>query len=235
VTVHNDRQLLFQLLWTDFNFFVAYFFPVVRPEVPFDNAWYVQALCHALQEMLTTSRSRVIINLPPRALKSTIASVLFPAWYLGRNPEKRVLCASYNDQLSKTFSRDFRRVIEHPVFREAFPRFRLGAKVAEGEIATTLNGYRLATSVGGPATGRGADLIIVDDPINASAVTSEAERSMVKAWFDTAIQNRLDRQRAIFSSSCSACMKMISPATCCARRAAGSRSCFPSTTPAPIA
>ncbi len=148
--------------------------------------------------MLTTGSSRVIINLPPRALKSTIASVLFVAWYLGRNPEKRALCASYNDQLSKTFSRDFRRVVEHPVFQAAFPRFRLGAKVAEGEIATTLNGYRLATSVGGMATGRGADLIIVDDPINASAISSEAERNMSKEWFDNAIQNRLDgRARAI--------------------------------------
>jgi predicted phage terminase large subunit-like protein len=194
VNASTDRQLMLQMLRSDFNFFVAYFFPVVRPEIPFDNAWYVQALCHALSSILTTSSARVIINLPPRALKSTIASVLFPAWYLGRKPEKRVLCASYNDQLSKTFSRDFALVVKSPMFRAAFPRFRLGSKVAEGEIATTLNGYRLATSVGGMATGRGADLIIVDDPINASETGSEAERTAVKDWFDKSIQGRLDRQ-----------------------------------------
>lgn len=194
MNIQNERQVLLEALRGDFNFFVACFFRIVRPEIPFDNAWYVRALCHALSSMLTKSSSRVIINLPPRALKSTIASVLFPAWVMGRNPEKRILCASYNDQLSKNFSRDFARVVKDPLFQEAFPRFRLGAKVAEGEIATTLNGYRIATSVGGMATGRGADLIIVDDPINASEIGSEAERIAVKEWFDKSIQSRLDRQ-----------------------------------------
>ncbi len=194
MNVQNERVAFLTLLREDFNFFVACFFRIVRPEIPFDNAWYVQALCHALSSMLTKGSSRLIINLPPRALKSTIASVLFPAWVMGRNPEKRILCASYNDQLARNFSRDFARVVKDPLFQEAFPRFKLGVKIAEGEISTTLNGYRIATSVGGMATGCGADLIIVDDPINASEIGSEAERTAVKDWFDKSIQSRLDRQ-----------------------------------------
>jgi predicted phage terminase large subunit-like protein len=138
--------------------------------------------------------SRLIINLPPRALKSTLASVLLAAWYLGRYPEKRILCASYNDRLASQFSRDFRRVIEDPLFREAFARFKPGSKSTETEIFTSLNGYRIATSVGGTVTGRGANLIIVDDPINASDISSEAERNRVKEWFDKVVQSRLDRQ-----------------------------------------
>ena len=194
MAVPSDRQLFRCLLRKDFGFFVTSFFQVVRPEVALDEAWYVGALCHALAEMVRQPGGRLIVNLPPRALKSTLASVLFAAWYLGRNPEKRVLCASYNEQLARQFSRDFRRVIEHPLFREAFPQFRPGSKSTETEIFTSLNGYRIATSVGGTLTGRGANLIIVDDPINASEITSESERNRSKDWFDKVVQSRLDRQ-----------------------------------------
>ena len=195
MVARNDRQLLVSLLREDFGFFACCFFPAVRPEVGFDKEWYVQALCHALSNMVRQPGSRLIVNLPPRALKSTLASVLFAAWVLGKAPEKRLLCASYNDQLARQFSRDFRRVVEHPLFREAFPRFRPGTKSTETEIFTSLNGYRIATSVGGTVTGRGANLIIVDDPINASEISSEAERNRVKDWFDKVVQSRLDRQQ----------------------------------------
>ena len=195
MTIRSDEKLFLRLIREDFQFFVMTFFDVVRPEVKLEMAWYVSALCHDLSAMLTGFGERLIINLPPRALKSTLASVLFAAWYLGQNPEKRILCASYNDKLASQFSRDFRRVIEHPLYRAAFPRFQPGTKSTETEIFTSLNGYRIATSVGGTITGRGANLIVVDDPINASDISSEAERNRVKDWFDKVVQSRLDRQQ----------------------------------------
>lgn len=192
--IPSERELFLRAIREDFGFFVMAFFSIVRPDVTLDREWYVKALCHELAGMLDTPGSRRIINLPPRALKSTLASALLPAWYLGRNPEKRVLCASYNDRLASQFSRDCRRVMEDRLFREAFPRFRPGSKSTEAEIFTSRNGYRIATSVGGTVTGRGANLIIVDDPINASDISSEAERNRVKEWFDKVVQSRLDRQ-----------------------------------------
>lgn len=190
----SDEQLVLRLIREDFEFFVRTFFEVVRPEVKLNMAWYVTALCCELSRMLTGPGERLIINLPPRALKSTLASVLFPAWYLGLHPDRRVICASYSDKLASQFSRDFRRVIEHPLYRAAFPRLKPGTKSTETEIITSLNGYRVATSVGGTITGRGANLIIIDDPINAGDVSSEAERCRVKDWFDNVVQSRLDRQ-----------------------------------------
>jgi predicted phage terminase large subunit-like protein len=137
--------------------------------------------------------TRLIITLPPRSLKSICASVAFPAWALGHDPALRVICASYASELAAKHARDCRAVMESTWYREVFPKTRIDpAKNSELEFATRRQGFRLATSVGGTLTGRGGNLVIVDDPLKASDAVSEAKRQLANDWFRNTLYSRLD-------------------------------------------
>jgi predicted phage terminase large subunit-like protein len=160
-----------------------------------DRNWHIEALCCALEDMHRgTKRPRLVVNLPPRTLKSTITSVLFVAWLLGRNPYLKIICASYSDELTRVFSRDTRMLMQSQFYRRLFPGTRLSRdKQSETEFRTTVGGFRLATSVGGTLTGRGGDVCIIDDPIKASDATSDIARNRVIEWFHGTAMSRLDQ------------------------------------------
>src|ERR1700689_4074207 len=113
-------------------------------------------MAHKVSQVATGEVKRLIITVPPRPLKSIIASVALPAWYLGHNPSERVVCVSYSAELAKTHANDFRRVVTDPVYQAVFPRMVL-ARENDSEIHTTLRGGRYATSVGGALTAGGGD------------------------------------------------------------------------------
>jgi hypothetical protein len=117
---------------------------------------------------------RLIVNGPPRYLKSLLGSVAFPAWCLGRRPGTRIVCASYAQDLADTLGRDCRRIVTSDWFERAFPTRLSAQRQAVAEFETTQQGCRLATSVGGVLTGRGADLIIIDDPLKPEEALSQA-------------------------------------------------------------
>jgi predicted phage terminase large subunit-like protein len=189
-----DRTLYLELLRNDFLAFLAFAVPILRQGAQLEPTWYIDALAKELWLVSRGQTTRLIVNMPPRSMKSTIISVAFAAFWLGHNPSARFICASYNDTLTRALAGDFRRLVTHKTFRELFPRFRLDpAKNTETEVRTTAGGYRLATTVGGTLTGRGADVIIVDDPLNAVNAYSASERDKVNQWFDTALVSRLDR------------------------------------------
>jgi hypothetical protein len=92
--------------------------------------------------------------------------VAFPAFLLGLDPTRRIICASYSAELSRKLSKDFRAILDTRWYRAAFPNTVVGSyKDSEGEIELTHRGIRLATSIGGTLTGRGGDAIILDDPL----------------------------------------------------------------------
>jgi len=189
----NDRALFLAALRDDFLVFLAFAVPILRQGAKLERVWYLDALAQELWRLTRGDNQRLIVNMPPRSMKSTVISVAFLAWWMGNNPRARIICASYNDSLARALAGDFRRLVGHPTFREAFPDFRLDpTKNTETEVRTTAGGYRLATTVGGTLTGRGADLIVVDDPLNAVNAWSASERDKVNHWFDTALVSRLD-------------------------------------------
>jgi hypothetical protein len=124
---------------------------------------------------------RLAICLPPRHFKSTIGSVALPAWILGRNPAAKLICASYGEDLAKEFSTQTRRFIMAQSYSEAFPHVQL-EKATDMHLRTPKGGERYATTVGGAITGKGADFIIVDDPMKVQDVDSEARRDDVSNW-----------------------------------------------------
>jgi hypothetical protein len=116
----------------------------------FSRNWSTEAVTHALQKVVSGTTTRLIINIPPRNLKSICASVAMPAFLLGHNPTRK---------LAAKFSNDCRAVMRTDWYQQTFPRIDK-AKDTESEVRTTERGYRLATSVGGTLTGRGGDIII---------------------------------------------------------------------------
>jgi hypothetical protein len=113
---------------------------------------------------------------------------------LGLNPRLRIICVSYSGDLAKKLANDFRAIVESDWYRRIFPRAQIGSKNTETEIEFTERGYRLAVSVSGTLTGRGGDLIIIDDPIKPDDANSESLRKAVNSWYLNTLLSRLDNK-----------------------------------------
>jgi predicted phage terminase large subunit-like protein len=136
--------------------------------------------------------------MPPRHLKSLAASVALPAWWLGHAPEAAIVCAAYAQDLSDKFARDCRAVMQSGWYQTAFLTRLTTQRAALQELITTKGGYRLATSTGGVLTGRGADLIIIDDPLKPADAISGTCRAGVNDWYDGTLYSRLnDKSRGV--------------------------------------
>src|SRR5271157_5556238 len=157
--------------------------------------WHVEVMTAKLAAVYRGEIRRLIINVPPRYLKSLLGSVAFPAWCLGRRPGTQIICASYAQDFADKLARDCRRIIMCDWFERAFPTRLSAQRQAVGEFETTQQGCRLATSVGGVLTGRGADLIIIDDPLKPEEALSQAQRQAANDWFDHTLYSRLNDKR----------------------------------------
>jgi hypothetical protein len=166
-------------------------FGTVHPGKDFMINWHHEAIINLLERSLRGELPRAIVNMPPRHLKSFLISVAWPAFLLGVDPTLKIFCVSYSDELAKTLARDFRRVVESKWYQRLFPKVRL-TKTTENEIATDMGGFRSAISVGGTLTGRGADLIIIDDPAKPEEAISEKARQSLNDWFRGTLLSRLD-------------------------------------------
>src|SRR5436190_11772490 len=131
-------------------------------------------------------------TLPPRHLKSHLASVAFPAWCLGHEPSAEILCVSYAQDLADKLSRDCRRILASDWYQLLFPTRLAPRHQAVPEFETTDQGSRVATSVGGVLTGRGADLIVIDDPLKPEEALSQTQRQAANEWFDHTLYSRLN-------------------------------------------
>lgn len=190
-----DHRTLAAALRQDLSSFIHKAFVTVAPGHAFIPNWHLQAIAWRLQQCLEGGIKRLIITMPPRSLKSICASVAFPAWALGKDPSRRIICASYSAELAAKHARDCKAVMASGWYREVFAGARLSAaKSADLDFETTRRGSRLATSVGGTLTGRGGSLIIIDDPIKPGEATSEATRRTVNDWYDNTLYSRLDNK-----------------------------------------
>ena len=191
-----DIAVLNAILRQNFPSFVRKVFITLSPGQPFIPCWHIAAMAYRLEQVRRGEITRLIINLPPRSLKSIAASVAFPAYVLGQDPTRRIICASYSADLSHKHANDFRAVLVSPWYRRLFPATRIGArKDSEGEIELTRRGFRLATSVGGTLTGRGGDIVIIDDPLKPLDAHYEPKRSAVNQWYANTLLSRLDDKR----------------------------------------
>jgi len=191
----SDVRLLRALLRQNFNAFVEKAFATLAPGQAFDPGWHLRAIGLQLERVRRGEITRLIINMPPRSLKSIMSSVAFPAFLLGHDPTRRIICVSYSGDLARKHANDFRALMEASWYRDLFPGARIGKKDSETEIELTTRGFRLATSVGGTLTGRGGEIIVIDDPLKPDDALSETKRSTANQWFANTLLSRLDDKR----------------------------------------
>lgn len=194
--MNANMRIVQALLRHDLRAFVHKVFVALTPGQTYVRSWHIDAIIYKLERIRRGEIRRLIINMPPRSLKSIAASVAFPAFLLGHDPSKRIICVSYSGELAKKHSNDFRAVLEAPWYRAVFPNTRIGLyKNTETEIELTERGFRLATSVGGTLTGRGGDIIIIDDPLKPDDAMSEIKRTAANQWYINTLLSRLDDKR----------------------------------------
>jgi hypothetical protein len=122
----------------EFSCFVEKGFYRLEPGTAYQHNWHVDHLCWQLSRVARGEIRRLIINVPPRSMKSITASVAFPAWVLGHDPTKRIICVSYAEDLARKLSVDTRTLLDSPWYRELFPRLRLASKRPRNtELITT--------------------------------------------------------------------------------------------------
>ncbi|HET6208017.1 MAG TPA: phage terminase large subunit, partial [Terracidiphilus sp.] len=174
--------------------FVQQAWPVVEPSTPFVPGWHVDAIVEHLEAVTRGQIRNLLMNVPPRHMKSLLVAVFWPAWEWIRWPERRWLYSSYGAQLSIRDSIKCRRLIESPWYQQRWgDRFALTSdQNTKGRFDNDRSGYRLATSVGGAATGEGGDRIICDDPHNVQEAESDAIRKATLDWWDVVISTRVN-------------------------------------------
>lgn len=182
------------LLRQDFSTFVARCFQQLVPDQTYAHNWHLDLLADRLERCRRGELRRLIINVPPRSLKSICASVAFPAFWLGHHPSSQILCASYGQDLADKHALDCRQVMQSEWYQAIFPTRLSRTRNSTQEFTTTARGSRLATSVGGVVTGRGADLILIDDPLKPEEALSESQRTKVNEWFDSTLYSRLNQK-----------------------------------------
>jgi predicted phage terminase large subunit-like protein len=175
----------------DFVSFVEAIFNLLFPGRPFFMNWHIRAIVYHLEQVRLGRIKRLIINLPPRFLKSLIASIAFPAFVLGHDPTKRLLIITYVLDLAAKFAHDSHIVMSSGLYKGIFTGTRI-ARNAASEIVTTRGGHRFGTSLDGSITGRGGDIIIIDDPLKLSDAESNSKREHVNDTYRNTIQSRLD-------------------------------------------
>jgi predicted phage terminase large subunit-like protein len=181
------------VLRNDLMSFIERSFYELNPQTRFSRSPHIEVMASRLEACRENRLRRLIVNQPPRSLKSLAVTVAFPAWVLGHNPAMQIICASYGQELADKHARDCRRLMSSAFYQRLFPNTRLSTeKQSVNEFMTTAQGFRMSTSVGGVLTGRGADLIILDDPLKPDDALSETRRNGVNEWYDNTLLSRLN-------------------------------------------
>jgi predicted phage terminase large subunit-like protein len=192
--VKKAQQALDYILRTNFECFLKMCFLCLNPGAPYLPNWHIKAIAYQLDRIRRGEITRLIINMPPRYLKSLTVTVAFTAFLLGHEPWRKIFAISYGDDLSAKHASDFRSIMHAPWFKRAFRKMRILRSV-DGELVTTKRGFRKSTSVSGPLTGLGGDLFIIDDPQKPVDAQSESRRNSLNQWVSNTLMSRLDNKQ----------------------------------------
>ena len=163
----------------------------------YSSGWVHDDICRRLerfsQQVLEKKSPRLMLLMPPRHGKSELASIRFPAWHLGRHPEHEIINVGYNLDLPMRFSRKVRDLVREPVYAAMFPDMQLDPNSQSVEAwNTTLGGGFTAAGVGGGITGKGATILIIDDPLkNQEEADSIGARDKLWDWYQSTAYTRL--------------------------------------------
>lgn len=193
------ERVLAEIDARDLRSYIRNAWHVVEPTTPYRSNWHLDAISDHLSAVLPARQIRnLIISVPPRHSKSLSVSVFWPTWLWIDHPELRFLYSSYADSLSIRDSLKCRRVILSPWFQRRWSDkfYLVDDQNQKSRFENNHAGYRLATSVGGAATGEGGDIVVVDDPHNINDAHSETIREGVITWWSEVMGTRLNDPQA---------------------------------------
>jgi predicted phage terminase large subunit-like protein len=178
----------------DLPAFIHGSFAQLHPQTPYLHNWHIDVIADRLEGVRSGRIKRLIITVPPRSLKSIAVSVGFVAYVLGHDPSKRIICASYGQELANKLARDTMTVMQSPWYMGLFGS-QIAKRSAVADFETHKRGGRMATSVGGILTGRGGDILIVDDAMKPDEAMSDVLRNRANTWYDETLYSRLNDKK----------------------------------------
>lgn len=192
----NETAMQRNACQKNFYFFVQEMWHEIV-HVKADWNWHIEMICRELQTVAERvfrgepSEYDLIVNVPPGTSKSTVCSVMFPAWVWTRMPEAQIMCLSYGSKLSEELSDKCRDVVQSPTYRRMFPEIQLrqGANT-KTHYKTNFGGWRFATSLYGAATGMHAHFLMMDDPVDPSLAMSRNALANANHWINNTFLNR---------------------------------------------
>jgi predicted phage terminase large subunit-like protein len=187
-------QAYCELLRRNFSPFIERCFYELHPEAEYHHNWHIDLIANHLEDCRTGKQNRLIINVPPRSLKSHIVTVCFPAFLLGHRPSAKIMAISYGQELADDLASKSRTIMQSEFYQQVFPTRLASPRPPIGNLKTTLRGERLALSVGGGVIGRGADFIIIDDPLKPDEALSDTQRKTVNDWYNNTLITRLNNK-----------------------------------------
>lgn len=197
--IMNDPKSLLPLIKKEkaersLSEFIRQAWSVIEPGTTYIDNWHIDLISEYLQAVNDGECRRLIINIPPRHMKSIEATVCYPVWTWVRKPEKRFIKVSYSDSLSRKHNVLSREIVRSNWYQNNWGDvFQLKWDVnRQNEFENNRQGLMRSTSVGGALTGEGADVIIIDDPQNPLMANSEAERQNSIDFFKNTLQTRLN-------------------------------------------
>jgi len=189
-----DRRAEARLLSGSLAEFTRAAWPIIEPGYRYVHNWHIDAISEALEAATERDILRLLVNIPPRHMKSLNIEVFWPAWWWTFEPGIRFLTASYGDQLATRDARKTRALIMSDWYQRLWGDvYQLSDdQNTKSRYENDQKGYRIATSVGGVGTGEGGDVILIDDPHKTDEAESDLERQTVLDWHDGTISTRFN-------------------------------------------
>jgi len=176
--------------------FAAKAFELVEPGTTFEWTWHLECIAEFLEAVYRGDIKRLIINMPPRTLKSFMVARAFPAWVMGKKPDTKFIVSSYGHEVAEQNSMACRRIIKDPWYQSTFPGTRINPELDRNtHYETTQAGQYYAASALSPVTGIGAEIIILDDPIKPMEAGSETIRNSTNENIRTTFFSRFNDKR----------------------------------------
>ena len=172
--------------------FIKRAWKVIEPSTVYVDNWHIKAICNYLEASVKGDIHNLIINIPPRHMKSLICNVFFPAWVWSFAPEKKFLFASYGEDLAIRDSLLCRKLITSEWYLDRWKVELLKDQNQKSRYENSSGGYRVCFGFGGGITGEGGDFIVIDDPLKSSDANSDAVRNQVNYVYDNTLSTRLN-------------------------------------------
>ena len=157
----------------------------------FIEGYHHKIVAEKFNKLKARKIKRLIINMPPRHTKSEFASFLLPAWMIGNNPKLKIIQATHTAELAVRFGRKAKHLMDSEEYKEVFPTRLMEDSKAAGRWETAQGGEYFAVGVEGAVTGRGADLLIIDDPHSEQDAMSKKALDRAYEWYTTGPRQRL--------------------------------------------